>query len=63
MSQQKIKDHWIYKNSKALNFLMKGIKDAGEGRINDRGSFSQYAKTDEIQEKRETTILALTPHP
>jgi hypothetical protein len=45
------KDHWIYKNPKALASLMKGIKDAEEGRLHDLGSFSQYAKEDEGENK------------
>lgn len=36
------KDHWIYKDPKALVSLMKGIKDAEEGRLHDLGSFSKY---------------------
>lgn len=41
------KDHWIYKDPKALASLMKGIKDAEEGRLHDLGSFAKYAKDDE----------------
>lgn len=41
------KDHWIYKNPKALESLMRGIKDAEEGRLNDIGSFSKYVKDNE----------------
>lgn len=41
------KDHWIYKDRKALISLMKGIKDAEEGRLHDLGSFAQYAEEDE----------------
>jgi len=44
------KDHWIYKDPKALASLMKGIKDAEEGRLNDLGSFAQYAEDDEGDE-------------
>lgn len=40
------KDHWIYKDRKALASLMKGIKDAEEGRLHDLGSFAKYAKED-----------------
>jgi hypothetical protein len=40
------KDHWIYKNPKAFASLMKGIKDAEEGRLHDLGSFAQYADED-----------------
>ena len=40
------KDHWIYKNPKALASLMRGIKDAEEGRLHDLGSFGKYAKED-----------------
>lgn len=36
------KDHWIYEDPDALASLMKGIKDAEEGRLNDLGSFAQY---------------------
>jgi len=28
-----VKDHWIYKNPEALASLMKGLKDAEEGRV------------------------------
>lgn len=45
------KDHWIYKNPKALAALMKGIKDAEEGRLHDLGSFAQYAIEDEEDEE------------
>lgn len=41
------KDHWIYKNPKAFASLMKGIKDAEEGRLHDLGSFAKYAEEDE----------------
>ena len=41
------KDHWIYKDPKALESLMKGIKDAEEGRLHDLGSFAKYVKEDE----------------
>jgi hypothetical protein len=41
------KDHWIYKDPKALASLMKGIKDAEEGRLHDLGSFAKYVKDDE----------------
>ena len=34
------KDHWIYENPDALASLMKGIKDAEEGRLRDLGSFA-----------------------
>ena len=40
------KDHWIYKDRKALASLMKGIKDAEEGRLHDLGSFAKYAEED-----------------
>lgn len=40
------KDHWIYKDRKALASLMKGIKDAEEGRLHDLGSFAKYAEDD-----------------
>src|SRR5271169_6582063 len=46
------KDHWIYKNRKALASLMRGIKDAEEGRLHDLGSFAQYATEDEEKKKR-----------
>ena len=45
------KDHWIYKNPKSLASLMKGIKDAEEGRTKDLGSFSNYAKEDVKKKK------------
>lgn len=41
------KDHWIYKDPEALASLMRGIKDAEEGRVHDLGSFAQYATEDE----------------
>lgn len=41
------KDHWIYKNPKALASLIKGIKDIEEGRVQDLGSFSKYAQDDD----------------
>lgn len=39
-------DHWIYKDEKALNSLLKGIRDAEEGRLHDLGSFAKYADED-----------------
>lgn len=45
------KDHWIYKDPKALASLMKGIKDAEEGRLHDLGSFARYAKEDDENEE------------
>lgn len=44
------KDHWIYKDPKALASLMKGIKDAEEGRLYDLGSFAQYTTEDDENE-------------
>lgn len=41
------KDHWIYKDPKAFASLMKGIKDAEEGRLHNLGSFAKYADADE----------------
>ncbi|HEY4831741.1 MAG TPA: hypothetical protein VIH61_04185 [Waddliaceae bacterium] len=41
------RDHWIYKDPEALKSLLKGIKDAEEGRMHDLGSFAQYAKYDD----------------
>ncbi len=40
-------DHWIYKNPEALASLLKGIKDAEEGRLYDLGSFAKYANEEE----------------
>jgi hypothetical protein len=40
-------DHWLYNNPEALASLMKGIKDAEEGRLHDLGSFEKYAKEDD----------------
>lgn len=45
------KDHWIYKNPEALASLMRGIKDAEEGRIKYRGSFAKYVEEDENEEE------------
>lgn len=45
------KDHWVYKNPKALASLMRGIKDAEEGRLHDLGSFAQYTTEDDEEEK------------
>jgi len=44
------KDHWIYQDPQALKSLMKGIKDAEEGRIHDLGSFARYVTDDDNQE-------------
>lgn len=41
------KDHWIYKDPEALASLMRGIRDAEEGRVHDLGSFAEYAAKDE----------------
>jgi len=41
------KDHWIYKDPKALKSLLKGIKDVEEGRLHDLGSFAKYVEEDE----------------
>lgn len=41
------KDHWIYKDPKALESLLRGIKDAEEGRLHDLGSFAKYAEEDD----------------
>jgi hypothetical protein len=41
------KDHWIYKNPKALKSLLEGLKDAEEGRLYDLGSFAKYATEDD----------------
>lgn len=41
------KDHWIYKDPEAFASLMRGIKEAEEGRVHDLGSFAEYAKEDE----------------
>ena len=46
------KDHWIYKNPKALASLLKGIKDAEEGRVTSLGSFAKYAKEDTKKRNR-----------
>ena len=44
VAQAPEKDHWIYKDQKALTSLMRGIKDAEEGRLYNLGSFSKPAK-------------------
>jgi len=38
------KDHWIYKDPEALALLLKGIKDAEDGKLHNLGSFAKYAK-------------------
>ncbi len=40
------KGHWIYKDPEALTSLLKGIRDAEEGRMHDLGSFAKYAQED-----------------
>ena len=42
-----LKDHWIYKNPKALKALLEGLKDAEDGRLHDLGSFAKYATEDD----------------
>lgn len=44
------KDHWIYENPDALASLMKGIKDAEDGKLYDLGSFAQYVTEDDDEE-------------
>jgi hypothetical protein len=41
------KGHWLYKNPDALRSVLKGIRDAEEGKLYDLGSFAEYAKDDE----------------
>lgn len=41
------KDHWIYKDPKALASLIKGIQDSEEGRLHDLGSFAKYVEDDQ----------------
>ncbi len=41
------KGHWLYNNHKALQSVLKGIRDAEEGKLHDLGSFAEYAKEDE----------------
>lgn len=41
------KDHWIYKDPKALASLLKGIKDVEEGRMHDLGSFANYTEEED----------------
>jgi len=36
------REAWLFKNPKALAELKQGIKDAEEGRVKYRGSFSKY---------------------
>lgn len=48
LNSKSSKDHWIYKNPKALKSLMKGIKDTEEGRLLDLGSFAKYAIDDRV---------------
>lgn len=47
------RDHWIYTVPEAFTSLMKGIKDAEEGRLHDLGSFAKYAEQEdeELDEK------------
>lgn len=35
-------EEWLYKNKKALKSVLKGIKEAGEGKLSDLGDFKQY---------------------
>ena len=37
------KDHWLYKNPKAMAKLLQGMEDIKEGKISSLGSFSKYA--------------------
>lgn len=41
------KNHWVYKNKKAFNSILKGIKDIEEGRLHDLGSFAKYTAEDD----------------
>lgn len=41
------KDHWIYKDEKALASLLRGIKDVEEGRLHNLGSFAQYVEEED----------------
>lgn len=47
-------NHWIYKDPEALKSLLKGIKDAEEGRLNDLGSFAKYAQ--EVEKKSPSKV-------
>lgn len=47
VSQVPEKGHWIYRNPEALQSLLKGIQDAEKGKLQDLGSFAEYAKEDE----------------
>lgn len=44
-------DHWIYKDPKALASLMRGIKDAEEGRLHDLGSFAKYVEENDEEDE------------
>jgi len=36
------KEKWLFDNPKALAQVKQGLKDSAEGRLYDKGSFSQY---------------------
>ena len=35
-------EKWVFKNKKVLKKLEKGLKDAEEGRLSNRGSFAKF---------------------
>lgn len=43
MAEIPARELWLHKNPKALKSVLKGIKDAKEGKVRKRGSFSKYA--------------------
>lgn len=42
------REKWLYENKEALKGIQRGLKDAAEGRVSKKGSFSRFAD-DEIE--------------
>src|ERR1700730_8979974 len=42
-------EHWLYKNSEAMDSVMKGLEDIKEGRVSELiRDFSQFVNDDEV---------------